>query len=100
MDLSESPSSSSSKVTAAIVRVKDIARVELSQQQYTIFSSLSGKKTAHIAIFALPGANALQVAAETRRLMAEMSKAFPSGLQYTTLYDTTVFIDQSVHAVY
>ncbi len=100
MDPSEAPSSSSSKVTAAIVRVKDIARVELSQQQYTIFSSLSGKKTAHIAIFALPGANALQVAAETRRLMAEMSKAFPSGLQYTTLYDTTVFIDQSVHAVY
>src|SRR5215510_14153358 len=86
--------------TSAIVRVRDVARVELSQQQYTIFSSLSGKKAAHIAIFALPGANALQVAAETRSLMTEMSKTFPAGLKYTTLYDTTLFIEQSVHAVY
>ena len=86
--------------TAAIVRIRDIARVELSQQQYTIFSGLSGKKTAHIAVFALPGANALQVAAETRSLMTEMSKTFPLGLKYTTLYDTTLFINQSVHAVY
>jgi hydrophobic/amphiphilic exporter-1 (mainly G- bacteria), HAE1 family len=86
--------------TAAIVRVKDVGKVELSQQQYTIFSGLSGKKTAHIAVFALPGANALQVADEIRRLMAEMSKRFPPGLKYTTLYDTTLFINQSVHAVY
>src|ERR1051325_1766563 len=96
----ETLASTSSKVTAAIVRVKDVARVELSQQQYTIFSGLNGKKAANIAVFALPDANALQVAAETRKLMVEMSKAFPSGLKYTTLYDTTVFIDQSVHAVY
>ena len=97
---SETLGSSSSKVTSAIVRVRDIARVELSQQQYTIFSGLNGKKAANIAVFALPDANALQVAAETRELMVEMSKAFPAGLKYTTLYDTTVFIDQSVHAVY
>src|SRR5690242_9329847 len=96
----ETLGSSSSKVTGAIVRIKDVARVELSQQQYTIFSGLSGKKAANIAVFALPDANVLQVAAETRKLMVEMSKAFPSGLKYTTLYDTTVFIDQSVHAVY
>ena len=86
--------------SAAIVRLKDIARVELGQQQYTIFSGLSGKKAANIAIFALPGANALQVAAESRSLMAQMSKAFPQGLKYTTLYDTTLFINQSVHSVY
>src|SRR5690242_14988993 len=96
----ETLGSSSSKVTGAIVRIKDVARVELSQQQYTIFSGLSGKKAANIAVFALPGANALKVAQEARALMVEMSKAFPSGLKYTTLYDTTVFIDQSVHAVY
>ena len=86
--------------TASIVRIKDVGRVELSQQQYSIFSGLSGKKTAHIAVFALPGANALQVANEIRSLMAEMSKTFPAGLKYTTLYDTTIFINQSVHAVY
>src|SRR5262244_3759436 len=86
--------------TATVVRIKDVGRVELSQQQYTIFSGLSGKKTAHIAVFALPGANALQVANEIRALMTEMSKAFPTGLKYMTLYDTTLFINQSVHAVY
>ena len=86
--------------TASIVRIKDVGRVELSQQQYSIFSGLSGKKTAHIAVFALPGANALQTANEIRSLMAEMSKTFPAGLKYTTLYDTTIFINQSVHAVY
>ncbi len=86
--------------TAAIVRIKDIARVELGQQLFTVFSGLSGKKTAHVAVFALPGANALDVADETRALMAEASKRFPAGLKYMTLYDTTLFINQSVHAVY
>ena len=99
-EASETLTTTETNQTAAIVRIKDIAKVELSQQQYTIFSGLSGKKTAHIAIFALPGANALQVAAETRSLMTEMSKTFPLGLKYTTLYDTTLFINQSVHAVY
>jgi HAE1 family hydrophobic/amphiphilic exporter-1 len=92
--------SQSTPPAASLVRVRDVGRVELSQQQYTIFSGLSGKKTAHIAVFARPGANALQVAADTRALMAEMSKTFPVGLEYTTLYDTTLFIDQSVRAVY
>ncbi len=86
--------------TAQIVRLKDVARVELSQQSYSTFSRLSGKKSAHVAIYALPGANALQVAAESRRLMAQMSKKFPAGLKYTTLFDTTQFINQSVHSVY
>ncbi len=86
--------------TAAVVRIRDIAKVELSQQTYSVFSGLSGKKTAHIAIFALPGANALDVAAETRALMMQMSRTFPAGLKYVTLYDTTEFINQSIHGVY
>jgi len=86
--------------TAAIVRIKDVAKVELSQEQFTIFSNLSGKKAGHIAIYALPGANALQVATEVRQLMAEMSKTFPQGLKYISLYDTTLFIHQSINAVY
>ncbi len=85
---------------AALVRLKDIARVELSQQAFTVFSSLSGKRTTHIAVYALPGANAIDVAKETRALMARMSTEFPAGLKYTSLYDTTLFIDQSIHAVY
>ncbi len=86
--------------TAAVVRIRDIGRVELSQQQYTIFSRLSGKKTAHIAVFALPDANALAVAAETRAVVAEMSRRFPLKLKYTCLYDTTEFIQDSIHGVY
>ena len=67
---------------------------------YTVFSGLNGKKTAHIAVFALPGANALQVATGDAPLMAQMSKTFPQGLKYTSLYDTTLFINQSINAVY
>jgi HAE1 family hydrophobic/amphiphilic exporter-1 len=85
---------------AQIVRVRDVARVELGQQIFSIFSNLSGKKAAHVAVFALPGANALDVANETRALMAEKSRAFPTGLKSTSLYDTTVFIHQSINAVY
>ncbi|HEV3113838.1 MAG TPA: efflux RND transporter permease subunit [Candidatus Binataceae bacterium] len=86
--------------TAALVKIRDIAKVDLSQQVFTIFSSLSGKKAANVAVYALPTANALQVATETRALMAQMARKFPQGLKYTTLYDTTLFINQSIHAVY
>src|SRR3984957_854911 len=89
-----------SRQTSSLVRIGDVGRVELSQQMYTVFSGLNGKKTAHVAVFALPGANALQVATETRQLMTQMSKTFPQGLKYTTLYDTTLFINQSINAVY
>jgi HAE1 family hydrophobic/amphiphilic exporter-1 len=86
--------------TAALVRIRDVAQVDLSQQVFTVFSTLSGKKAANVAIFALPTANALQVAKETRALMAQMARKFPQGLKYTTLYDTTLFINQSISAVY
>jgi HAE1 family hydrophobic/amphiphilic exporter-1 len=86
--------------TASLVRLKDVARVELSQQSFTVFSRLNGKKTAHVAVFALPGANALDVAEEVRALMKEMSRAFPPGLEYTALYDTTLFVGQSISSVY
>ncbi len=85
---------------ASIVRIKDVATVELSQQQFSIFSNLSGKKAGHICVYALPGANSLQVATEVRSLMQQMSKSFPQGLKYSSLYDTTVFIEQAIHAVY
>src|SRR5579885_330196 len=91
---------SKSRPTAELVRIRDVGRVELSQQVYTVFAGLNGKKTAHIAIFALPDANALQVANESRALMAQMSKTFPQGLKFTTPYDTTLFINQSINAVY
>jgi HAE1 family hydrophobic/amphiphilic exporter-1 len=88
------------QAAAPVVRIKDVARVELSQQVYSIFSGLSGRKAAHIAVYALPGANALQVGEATRALIREMSATFPEGLTYTSLYDTTLFINASIDAVY
>jgi HAE1 family hydrophobic/amphiphilic exporter-1 len=85
---------------AEIVRVKDVARVELGQQVFSVFSGLTGKKAAHIAIFALPDANALDVATQVRSLMKTMSANFPPGMQSSSLYDTTIFIDESIDAVY
>src|SRR5271170_3242043 len=98
--LGEVANSAQPSETASIVRLKDVASVEMSQQQFTLFSNLSGKKAGHIAIYALPGANSLQVASAVRALMAKMSTTFPEGLKYTPLYDTTVFIGQAIHAVY
>jgi len=86
--------------TAALVRIRDIAKVELDQQVYTIFSTVNGRKAANVAIFALPGANALEVAGSVRSLMDEASKTFPEGLKYSSVYDTTLFINQSINAVY
>jgi len=96
----QSANSAQPSETASIVRLKDVAKIEMSQQQFTLFSNLSGKKAGHIAIYALPGANSLQVATAVRALMAKMSTTFPEGLKYTPLYDTTVFIGQAIHAVY
>jgi len=85
---------------AAVVRIKDIAKVELSQEVYSTFSGLSGKKAAQMNVYTLPGANALKVAQEVRNLMGEMSKKFPPGLKYTALLDTSTFIKDSIHGVY
>jgi HAE1 family hydrophobic/amphiphilic exporter-1 len=89
-----------SSPTAQIVRLRDVATVQLSQQVYSVFSGLSGRKAAHIAVYALPGANALDVGVATRALMAEMAKSFPAGMKTESLYDTTIFINQSIDAVY
>jgi HAE1 family hydrophobic/amphiphilic exporter-1 len=86
--------------TAQLVRVQDIARVELDQQFYSNFGGLSGKQSAQIMIFALPGANALDVGAKVKTAMAEMSQTFPEGLKYGIYYDTTEFIGQAIRSVY
>ncbi|HAY22956.1 MAG TPA: hydrophobe/amphiphile efflux-1 family RND transporter [Desulfobacterales bacterium] len=83
-----------------VVRVRDIARVELSQQLFINFGGLSGKKSAQILIYPLPGANSIAVAEEVRQAVAEMSKSFPEGLTYVIEHDTTKFIQQAIHAVY
>ncbi|MGA8571331.1 MAG: efflux RND transporter permease subunit [Desulfobaccales bacterium] len=86
--------------SAQIVRIRDVARVELSQQSYANFTRETGHWSAEIITFTLPGANALEVAKEVRGAMAEMSKQFPPGLEWSSHYDTTKFVEQTIHDVY
>ncbi|GAB0118905.1 efflux RND transporter permease subunit [Acidisoma sp. 7E03] len=85
---------------ALITRVKDVARIELGAQNYAQNFTLNNAPAAGIAIYQLPGANALQVAGEVRKTMAELAKSFPQGLEYSIPYDTTLFVSASVHEVY
>jgi HAE1 family hydrophobic/amphiphilic exporter-1 len=83
-----------------IVRLRDIARVDLSQQSFSNFSRFTGHKAALIPIFALPDANAIAVADRVYQAMADMSKQFPDGLKYAIRYDTTKFVREAISSVY
>ena len=83
-----------------IVRLRDLARVDLSQQSFSNFSRFTGHKSAQIVIFALPEANAIDVADSIYLSMEEMSKKFPDGLKYAIRYDTTRFVRESIAKVY
>ncbi|MDQ1333619.1 MAG: hydrophobic/amphiphilic exporter (mainly bacteria), family [Thermodesulfobacteriota bacterium] len=83
-----------------ILRVKDIGRVELGAQTYSQFCQMDGKPSAGVAIFQLPGANALDVAKEVKATMVELSKRFPQGLEYSIPFDTTIFTTASINEVY
>ena len=83
-----------------ITRVRDVARVELGAQTYSQFSRLDGQPSAGVAIFQLPGANALDVAEQVRAEMEKLGKAFPEDLRYSIDFDTTVFTTESINEVY
>ena len=83
-----------------ITRVKDVARVELGAQTYSIAFALNGKPAAGIAIYQLPEANALNVATAVNTKMAELAKSFPQGLSYSVPFDTTKFVNASIDEVY
>jgi HAE1 family hydrophobic/amphiphilic exporter-1 len=83
-----------------VVRLRDVARVDLSQQSFSNYSRFTGHKSAQIVMFALPGANAIAVADRVYSAMAEMSKQFPEGMKYAIRYDTTLFVREAIRAVY
>ena len=83
----------------AVVRLKDVARVELAALDYTTNSYLDRDPAVALGIFQLPGSNALATAKTIQATMAELSKEFPAGLKYTIVYNPTEFIQQSVDAV-
>lgn len=83
----------------AVVRLKDVARVELAGQDYSSNSYLDTTPAVAIALFQRPGSNALATAQAVRETMAEIAKKFPPGIKYDIIYDPTQFIQQSVDAV-
>ena len=72
-----------------IVRVKDVARVELGAQDYSTLSRLNGKPGAIIALYQLPGSNAVAAADGVRKMMVEMKQRFPQDMDYVVSLDTT-----------
>jgi HAE1 family hydrophobic/amphiphilic exporter-1 len=83
-----------------IVRLRDIARVDLGQQSYSNYASTGGRSSAQIVVFALPEANAIAVANQVYKAVAQMSKDFPEGLRYAIHFDTTRFVREAVSKVY
>jgi len=82
-----------------IVRLGDVARVELGAQAYGIRSFLDNKPSLAIPVFQSPGANALELSNAVRKTMEELKKNFPEGMDYGILYDPTQFVRQSIDAV-
>ncbi len=83
-----------------VTRIRDIGRVELGARSYSQVFRVDGKPAGGIAIYQLPGANALDTAKGVRRLLATLAPGFPQGLEYSIPFDTTTFVKESVTEVY
>ena len=83
-----------------LVRLKDVARVELGAKSFDVSNLFDDKPTVGLAIFILPDANALDVAVAVKDHMERMSKDFPPGIGYEVAYDTSPFIRESIYEVF
>ena len=83
-----------------IVRLSDVGRVELGAKSYDMSSRLDGRESITIAVFQRPGSNALATAAGVRQAMKKLALEFPTGLEHAIHYDTTQFVEESIHEVY
>lgn len=83
----------------SMLRLSDIARVELGSNSYSQISNVSGKEAALIGISQTPGANALEVANKVKAKMADLQRYFPEGVHYEVLLDTTEFVSASIDEV-
>jgi len=82
-----------------ITRVRDVARIELGAKNRDQSCTLDGKPSTGLAIFQLPGSNALATADRVRAKMEQLKASFPDGVDYAIVYDTTPFIRESIHEV-
>jgi multidrug efflux pump len=83
-----------------VTRLRDVARIERGAKSQDQSCTLDGKPTVGLAVFQLPGSNALATAHLVRATMEELKADFPQGLEYSIVYDTTPFIEESIHEVY
>ena len=83
-----------------ITRLRDVGRVELGARSYSQIFKVDGKPAGGIAIYQLPGANALDTAKGVRKLLDSLAPGFPAGLVYQIPFDTTTFVRQSISEVY
>lgn len=82
-----------------ILRLKDVARIELGSSSYNVVSRLKGHQTAAIAIYQLPGSNSLEVSKAVRTKMKQLASNLPQGVEYQVTLDTTEVINASIHEV-
>ena len=85
--------------TGAVVKVKDIGRVELGSQDYNSFGRLNGKPGGAMAVYLLPGANQLKAAETIYETMEHAKSVFPPDMDYKIVYDTTPAVEASIHEI-
>jgi len=87
------------KPDGSIVRLRDVARIELGAQDYDIIGRFNGKPTAVLALYQLPGSNAIEAANGVKRLMAELKERFPADLDYHVTIDTTRAVIEGIREI-
>ncbi|HYD93936.1 MAG TPA: efflux RND transporter permease subunit [Noviherbaspirillum sp.] len=85
--------------TGAVVRLRDVARIEIGGQSYSTAARLNGNPTSAVGVLLSPTANALETAKAVRAKMDELSKFFPPGVKYDIPYDTSLFVQISIEEV-
>jgi HAE1 family hydrophobic/amphiphilic exporter-1 len=83
----------------SLVRLKDVARIELGAQTYSLSARYNGKPSAVLALYQLPGSNAVQAAKQVRAAMAELAKRFPQDVAYSVSLDTTLAVTAGIHEI-
>jgi HAE1 family hydrophobic/amphiphilic exporter-1 len=83
----------------SLVRLKDVARVELGAQLYNVSARLNGQAAAIVAVYQLPGSNALDAAQGVEKMMAQLKQSFPADLDYTVALDTTRSVSEGVREI-
>src|SRR5687768_1242777 len=83
----------------SVLRLKDVARVELGSKDYEFIGRVNGKSATLVGIFLQPGANAIGTGERVKKTMAELAQRFPSSLEHAAVYDTTRFVEVSINEV-